>query len=90
LGGFSRPLYPNLVSFAAPLALETSTNPSHLITAPDAIKAETVSYFSNLYHHSDEQAHDKPWLSTPSVLAIRERTLADTFQWPQSLSLSSL
>ena len=90
LGGSSKPLYPNLLSSSPPLALTDPSEPSHLITAPTAIKDATVAYFSTLYHHSDPPSPPKPWLSSPSVLSIHGRTQATPFAWPQALTLDAL
>lgn len=92
LGGSSNILYPPLLSSSPPLTLTDPTAPSQLLTGPNEIKDAMVSYFSNLYHHSDAPPLNapKPWLSTPSVLSIREHTLTNSFPWPQQLSLPSL
>ena len=92
LGGSSRILYPPLLSSSPPLALTNPIEPSQLLTGANEIKDATVSYFSNLYHHSDAPPPNapKPWLSTLSVLSIHECTLTNSFPWPQQLSIPSL
>jgi len=55
LGGSSKILYPPLVSSSPPLALTDPDTPSQLLTGASEIKQATVTYFSNLYRHSDTQ-----------------------------------
>jgi hypothetical protein len=71
------------------LVLHDPSNPSQLLTGASDIKTASVAYFSTLYQHSDLSNFPKPWLSTPSVLAIQNRTAADPFQWPQPLDLAT-
>jgi len=90
LGGSSKILYPPLLSSSPPLALSDPSSPSHLLTGAQQIKDATVSYFSNLYHHSEPPSPPKPWLTTPSITSIHQRTQTDPFTWPQPLTLTSL
>ena len=79
LGGSSKVLYPSLVYSSPPLALTSTNDPSQLLTGAESVKAATVSYFSGLYHHIDAPSPPKPWLVTPSVLSIKQRTHTDPF-----------
>src|SRR5260221_8526780 len=76
LGGSSKALYPCLLRSSPPLALQDPADPSRIITGPSDVRAATVSYFSELYHHLELISSPKPWLSTPSLHALRTRVNA--------------
>jgi hypothetical protein len=50
--GSSNTLYPSLLRYSAPLALQHPADPSRIITGPAGVRTATVSYFSQLYHLS--------------------------------------
>ncbi|KII90984.1 hypothetical protein PLICRDRAFT_174330 [Plicaturopsis crispa FD-325 SS-3] len=68
---------------ALPLAVNRLDQSDHLATDPDEVKETTREYFSKLYHHDPPPAIPKPWLSTPSVNAIRDKVQDDPFVWPR-------
>ncbi|KAJ7070327.1 hypothetical protein B0H15DRAFT_737458, partial [Mycena belliarum] len=48
----------------------------------------TRDYFSKLYGRLPTVTSPKPWLTTPSVLCVKERVKADPFEWPKPASVS--
>ncbi|KAJ6521363.1 hypothetical protein DFH09DRAFT_1331236 [Mycena vulgaris] len=59
-----------------------------LVSDPAAVKEITREYWSKLYHHNPPPNIPKPWLTTKSVMAIKDRVQAEPFLWPQKTSLS--
>ncbi|KAG7095167.1 hypothetical protein E1B28_005946 [Marasmius oreades] len=55
-----------------------------------AVKGEMVAYFKHLFHHEEQSPNTKPWLSSPSLVAVRNRTALHPFKWPKPLSTSDL
>jgi hypothetical protein len=90
-GGSSKRLYPHSFS-SLPLALNLATDqePDCIVTGPSPVKDATVNYFLNLYHRTERPPQHKPWLTTPSVLTIKESTSHSPFPWPVLLSISDL
>ena len=81
-GASSKQLLPSVYSADAPRAVQHPESGA-LLTDPAQVKAAHVSYFQKLYNHPDPPAnYPKPWLSSPSVVEVRNRVLADPFVWP--------
>jgi hypothetical protein len=59
-----------------------------LVSNPSVVKAISHDYWSNLYQHNEPPDIPKPWLTTPSVLEIKQRTALDPFLWPRLASLA--
>ncbi|KAJ7451026.1 hypothetical protein FB451DRAFT_1409932 [Mycena latifolia] len=58
------------------------------VSDPAGVKAITRDYWSNLYHHALPPAIPKPWLTTKSVLDIKQRVQNDPFVWPRKANLA--
>ncbi|KAJ7853589.1 hypothetical protein B0H13DRAFT_2358865 [Mycena leptocephala] len=54
---------------------------------PEAVKQLTRDYWSNLYTHEPAPAIPKPWLTTKSILDIKEQVSASPLSWPRPASL---
>nr|VWP02165.1 Trihydroxynaphthalene reductase (EC (T3HN reductase) [Ganoderma boninense] len=54
---------------------------------PEDIKRQTVRYFTDLFRRAPRAPSAKPWVSSPSVQQIRDRTAEHPFSWPQPLTL---
>ncbi|KAF5367841.1 hypothetical protein D9615_010570 [Tricholomella constricta] len=90
-GGSAKLLFPRHFS-CLPLALSAnpSSDPDTISTGPDHVKSITQQYFTRLYHRVPRTPQQKPWMETPSVQNVAERTAADPFTWPQPLNLTAL
>jgi hypothetical protein len=55
---------------------------------PTEVKNITRQYWSELYAHELPPNVPKPWLTTKSVLKIKQHVHADPFIWPRPASLS--
>ena len=81
-GGSSKQLLPSVYSADAPRAVQHPIS-GDLLTDPAQVKAAHVLYFQNLYDHPDPPPnYPKPWLTSPSVVDVRNRVIADPFVWP--------
>ncbi|GBE82321.1 hypothetical protein SCP_0407050 [Sparassis crispa] len=91
LGGSCKRLYQHLNDATGPpLATAPEDDPDVFITAADDVKSHMRSYFDALFTRQPRPPALKPWLTTPSVMAICQRTAHDPFNWPQLMSLSDL
>ena len=83
---------PKFQHSSLPLALAPSPDlePDLIVTGAEAIKKTTVKYFQHLYHCSERPPQQKPWITTPSVLKVKEATSLLPFKWPVLLSLNDL
>ncbi|KAF9463160.1 hypothetical protein BDZ94DRAFT_1309072 [Collybia nuda] len=71
-GGSTKRLMNKSSQFIAlPTALESTSSPGIIKTAPAAVTKITRQYFTNLYGHQDPPDKPKPWMTTPSVLKVR-------------------
>ncbi|KAJ3858186.1 hypothetical protein EV359DRAFT_52417, partial [Lentinula novae-zelandiae] len=50
-----------------------STDSENLICEPEQVKEATRQYRSDLYHHDPPPNIPKPWLTTPSLIAVKNR-----------------
>lgn len=89
MGGSSKRLQARLTYSAPPLALADPATPDVLHTSPENVKKLTQEYFSQLYHHDLAPSAEKPWMDTPSVMAVKERVRAQPFVWRQPVTISS-
>ena len=62
-------------------------NPEKLISDPEGVKSTTREYFTRLYDHSGVPKLLKPWLTTLSVVDVKDRVETDPFIWPREASL---
>ncbi|PPQ73488.1 hypothetical protein CVT24_007817 [Panaeolus cyanescens] len=90
-GGSSKRLYDFKFS-ELPMALtpEPDTEPNLILTGSEAVKNATTEYFTSLYHRTPRRIHEKPWISSPSVLDIKTSTQLKPLVWPQAISLPDL
>jgi hypothetical protein len=90
-GGSSKRLYPHTFS-SLPLALNLSTHNDQdlIVTGPGPVKDVTVLYFQDLYHRTEHPPQQKPWMTSPSTLTIKENVSQSPFIWPVPLTLSDL
>jgi hypothetical protein len=58
-----------------------------LISDPAGVKEISCQYWSKLYHHEPTPNIPKLWLTSKSVLAIKQRVQDDPFIWPCHTSL---
>jgi hypothetical protein len=89
MGASTKRLVNSTDFIALPLSVNKLDESQCLISDPAEVKETTRQYFSKLYHHQPPPAIPKPWLSTPSVLEVRERVRQDPFQWPRPASLEN-
>jgi hypothetical protein len=71
-----------------PKSISSCDDPDKLLSDPDAVMEETREYFSKLYGRLPPVAVPKPWMDTPSVIAVRNRVTAEPFVWPKPMSMS--
>ncbi|KAJ3924545.1 MAG: hypothetical protein NXY57DRAFT_1044854, partial [Lentinula lateritia] len=67
-----------------------STDSENLICEPEQVKEATRQYWSDLYHHDPPPNIPKPWLTTPSLIAVKNRVQQDPFTWPQLITIQDL
>ncbi|KAF5370395.1 hypothetical protein D9758_006983 [Tetrapyrgos nigripes] len=88
LGGSAKRLFPS--QFCGPprvVCTSLPNEPEIFVSSPEEVKLAMVQYFQNLYARQPRPPHPKPWMQTPSILAIRQKTSADPFTWPKLMSL---
>ncbi|KAK0208497.1 hypothetical protein DFS33DRAFT_1303974 [Desarmillaria ectypa] len=73
-----------------PLVLEDPDVPDAYVPSPQLVKSTTIRYFMTLYTKDLHSPQPKPWMDSLSVLAIRQRTASDPFQWLQLLDIAVL
>ncbi|TFK86682.1 hypothetical protein K466DRAFT_473922, partial [Polyporus arcularius HHB13444] len=59
-----------------PAALSLPSDPKVFVTDPTGIKDATVKYFTELFQRAPRAPSQKPWMTTPSVVTIREHLRA--------------
>ena len=88
LNGASAKILLSSTLSSLPLAITPNPeNPSHLLTGIEPIKNSTVAYFENLYRRAPHPTPQKTWMSSQSILEIKQRVVDHPFQWPVILSL---
>ncbi|KAJ7243121.1 hypothetical protein B0H12DRAFT_1311788 [Mycena haematopus] len=73
-----------------PRSISACDDPDKLLLDPDAVMEETREYFKTLYGRLPPVAVPKPWMDTPSVVAVKTRVTADPFLWPKPTAMSQL
>ena len=71
-----------------PTAVNSTSSPGTIVTDPASVAEETRQYFTGLYRRSAPPDKPKPWLTTPSVSAVKSRVLDDPFLWPIAATLA--
>jgi len=87
LGGSAKRLYPPSSFDGPPLAILDANN--DLVSSPEGVKEAAVNFYEQLYRRTDHGPMEKPWVSTPSIKAIRRRTSQDPFAWPQQMTVEN-
>ncbi|KAJ7914585.1 hypothetical protein B0H13DRAFT_1611374, partial [Mycena leptocephala] len=59
-----------------------------LVSDPDNVKEIAREYWSSLYHHDEPPNIPKPWLTTKSVVEIKQRIESDPFIWPRRATMT--
>ncbi|KAG0702051.1 hypothetical protein DFH29DRAFT_789671, partial [Suillus ampliporus] len=90
MGSSAKSLYPQESRGGLPLALVHPGDRLKFFTSPEDIQWETRTYFTDLFTRQDHPAVQKPWMETPSVIAIKSRTSQDPFTWPVAMTVESL
>lgn len=87
-GGSSKKLLGGSSKFISlPTALVSPQDPDVLVTDPGGVAELIRNYFLNLYERSPPPDKPKPWLSTPSVIRVRDKVKEDPFVWPVMATL---
>jgi hypothetical protein len=88
-GGSTKKLAASGGFVSLPQSISICDDSDTIVSEPGAVMEETRQYFSSLYGRLPPVSVPKPWLTTPSVLAVKDRVLADPFEWPRPSSISS-
>jgi hypothetical protein len=59
-----------------------------LMSTPEAVMETSREYWSNLYHHEEPPDKPKPWLTTKSIVDMKQRVQNDPFVWPRPATLT--
>lgn len=87
-GGSTKKLVATCGFISLPQSISACNNPDTLLSDPETVMEETREYFSTLYGCLPPVSVPKPWLTTPSVLMVRERVQAEPFEWPRPASIA--
>jgi hypothetical protein len=87
-GGSTKKLVQSYPFIPLPLVVNDLDSPQKLICDPEGVKSTTRKYFTRLYDHSGIPELPKPWLTTPSVVDVKDRVTNNPFLWPRSASLT--
>ena len=87
-GGSTKKLVQSYPFILLPLVVNDLDSPEKLICDPEGVKMTTRDYFTRLYDHSRVPDLPKPWLTTPSVVNVRDRVGSDPFVWPKRATLT--
>ncbi|KAG1888731.1 hypothetical protein F4604DRAFT_1877236 [Suillus subluteus] len=87
MGSSAKSLYPRESHGGPPLALVHLGDRLKFFTSPEDIQQETRTYSTDLFTRQDHPAVQKPWMETPSVIAIKEQTSQDPFTWPVAMTV---
>src|SRR5882762_8360474 len=90
LGGSTRRLVIAEEYIGLPTAVNVLNGSGDVVTEPDKVKEITRDYFQGLYHHNDPPDLPKPWLLSPSVIAVKDRVTLDPFVWPRPANIDDL
>ncbi|KIJ95502.1 hypothetical protein K443DRAFT_11320, partial [Laccaria amethystina LaAM-08-1] len=86
-GGSTKKLVQSYPFIPLPLVVNDLDSPQKLICDPEGVKSTTRKYFTRLYDHSGIPELPKLWLTTPSVVDVKDRVTNNPFLWPRSASL---
>ncbi|KAJ7885427.1 hypothetical protein B0H13DRAFT_1497873, partial [Mycena leptocephala] len=86
-GGSTKKLVAAGYFFPLPTSISACDDPDKLLSDPEEVMEETRQYFSKLYGRFPPVTVPKPWMETPSVVAVRDRVKADPFIWPRPASI---
>ena len=88
-GGSSKKLMSGSAAFVPlPTAVNSTLSPGSIATDPALVAEETRQYFTRLYNRSAPPNKPKPWLTTPSVLTVKNCVIDDPFLWPLVATLA--
>jgi hypothetical protein len=87
-GGSTKKLAATGVFVSLPQVISVCNDPDTLPSDPETVMEETREYFSTLYGRLPPVSVPKPWLTTPSVLNVKDRVQADPFEWPKPASVA--
>ena len=87
-GGSTRKMINSGEFVGLPTAVNAPRNPGEIVTDPEGVKKATCEYLTDLYDRGQPPAMQKPWMTTPSVIEVKERVAQTPFQWPQKASLA--
>jgi hypothetical protein len=88
-GGSTKKLAATGGFVSLPQVISVCNDPDTLLSDPETVMEETCEYFSTLYGRLPPVSVPKPWLTTPSVLSVKDRVQADPFEWPKPASVAS-
>ncbi|KAJ7687241.1 hypothetical protein B0H17DRAFT_939568, partial [Mycena rosella] len=78
-GGSTKKLAATANFISLPQSISAGNGSGNMLSEPNAVMEETRDYFSKLYGRLPPVTTPKPWLTTPSILWVKERVLADPF-----------
>jgi hypothetical protein len=87
-GGSTRKMVTTGEYIGLPTAVSSHRNPGEIVTDPEGVKGTTCQYLTDLYNRDQPPLMEKPWMSTPSVLKIKEKVKKDPFEWPRKSTLA--
>jgi hypothetical protein len=87
-GGSTKKLAASGSFVLLPQSISTRDDTDMIVSELGTVMEEMCQYFSSLYGRLPPISVLKPWLTTPLVLAVRNRVMADPFEWPRPSSIS--
>ena len=72
-----------------PIMVSDPDNLDQIISAPQEVMHASARYFSKLYHREPPPSTLKPWLTTPSIKAVKQWVANEPFKWPQLANIQS-
>ncbi|KAJ7503894.1 hypothetical protein B0H11DRAFT_2352779 [Mycena galericulata] len=87
-GGSTKKLAATANFVSLPRSISSGDGSGKMLSEPEAVKEETRAYFSKLYGRLPPVTVPKPWLTTPSVLRVKEHIQTDPFEWPKPASIA--
>jgi hypothetical protein len=86
-GGSTKRLVHSAEFVPLPMSINTTDGSGKLLSDPEQVKAETRLYWERLYARQPIAPMDKPWLETESVIQVKQRVIANPFEWPRKATL---
>jgi hypothetical protein len=65
-------------------------NEEEFVAGEEKVKDLHLRYYSNLYKNPPDPVVPRPWMETPSIIEIRERTRIEPMQWPVCMTIKDL